>query len=54
MTKRDKYRNKKASGFFDYTEGKLTDKERNAFERRMQKDPFESDADRKSVVRERV
>jgi TonB family protein len=44
MAKRNKYRSSKASDFFDYMEGKLSEQERNAFERRMQKDSFESDA----------
>ncbi len=44
MAKRDKYRKKRSSDFFNYSEGKMSDRERNAFERRMQKDPFESDA----------
>jgi TonB family protein len=44
MAKQDKYRKKRISDFFDYSEGKMSDRERHAFERRMQKDPFVSDA----------
>ncbi len=44
MAKRNKYRRERLSEFFDYSEGKMSDQERNAFERRMQKDPFASDA----------
>ena len=32
------------SDFFDYVSGKLSGKDRNAFERRLQKDPFEAEA----------
>ncbi|MCA1746477.1 MAG: hypothetical protein LC655_02175, partial [Bacteroidales bacterium] len=44
MAKRDKYRKKRSSDFFDYSEGKMSDQERHAFERRMQKDSFDADA----------
>ncbi|MEX0980552.1 MAG: TonB family protein [Bacteroidales bacterium] len=44
MAKRDKYRKKRSSDFLDYSEGKMSDQDRNVFERRMQKDPFASDA----------
>ena len=44
MAKRDKYRKKRSSDFLNYSEGKMSDQERHAFERRMQKDPFASDA----------
>ncbi len=44
MAKRNKYRINKVSDFYDYSEGKLPEKERNAFERGMQRDSFESDA----------
>jgi len=44
MAKRDKYRKKRSSDFLNYSEGKMSDQDRNAFERRMQKDPFRSDA----------
>src|SRR6056297_780324 len=44
MGKQHKHSNNKASDFFDYLSGKLSGKERNAFERRLQKDPFEAEA----------
>lgn len=44
MGKERKHTRPDLSDFFDYTEGKMSDKERNAFERKLQKDPFEADA----------
>ncbi|MDF1571976.1 MAG: energy transducer TonB [Bacteroidales bacterium] len=44
MRKQHKHSNNKVSDFFDYVSGKLSGKDRNAFERRLQKDPFEAEA----------
>ncbi len=44
MAKKRKHSNNNASDFFDYVSGKLSGKDRNAFERRLQKDPFEAEA----------
>lgn len=44
MAKNDKYDKIKESDFFDYFEGNLSGRKRNAFERRLQKDLFDSDA----------
>lgn len=44
MAKQRKHRNSRASDFFDYAGGKTRGKDRNAFERRLQKDPFEAEA----------
>jgi len=44
MAKQRKYGNRWSTDFFRYKEGEMSDRERNAFERRMQKDPFEADA----------
>lgn len=44
MGKQRRHSNSKASEFFDYSAGKTRGKERNAFERRLQKDPFEAEA----------
>ncbi len=43
MSKKNKYRTQSAD-FFDYFEGKMSGKERNAFERKLQKDLFNEDA----------
>jgi hypothetical protein len=43
MAKKNKY-SVKSSDFHDYFEGKLSNRERNAFERKMQKDLFNADA----------
>lgn len=43
MAKKNKY-NIRSSEFHDYFEGKLSNRERNAFERKMQKDLFNMDA----------
>ncbi|MCF8225778.1 MAG: energy transducer TonB [Bacteroidales bacterium] len=42
--KKNKHNWSVLSDFFDYSEGNLREQDRNAFERRMQKDPFESEA----------
>ncbi|MDA3824016.1 MAG: energy transducer TonB [Bacteroidales bacterium] len=44
MAKKHKYRKIEASDFYDYFEGNLSNKDRNAFERQLEKDLFESDA----------
>ncbi len=44
MAKQHKNRTNLAKVFFDYSEGKLSDRERHAHERRLQKDPFDADA----------
>lgn len=44
MSKKRKHSNSRASDFFDYSGGKTRGKDRNAFERRLQKDPFEAEA----------
>ncbi len=44
MEKARKHTRPDLSDFFDYSEGKMSEKERNAFERKLQKDPFEEDA----------
>ncbi|MFC2089300.1 energy transducer TonB [Bacteroidota bacterium] len=44
MTRTPKYKKSGASGFYDYSEGKLSDREANAFERMLQQDPFEEEA----------
>lgn len=44
MAQQRKHSNKKVSDFFDYILGKLSGKDRNAFERKLQKDPFEAEA----------
>lgn len=44
MGKQHKYRKTSLSDFFDYHEGKLTEKDRNAFERQLLQDQFDTDA----------
>lgn len=44
MDKKRKYRITKASDFYDYSEGRLSAEDRNAFERQLQRDPFEEEA----------
>lgn len=44
MAKKVKYRKDELSEFHDYLENKLSGKDRNAFERRLEKDPFFADA----------
>lgn len=44
MKAKDKNREAELSEFLRYTGGKMTDSERNAFERKLQKDPFAADA----------
>jgi len=44
MVKQRKHSNSRASDFSDYLGGGLRGKDRNAFERRLQKDPFEAEA----------
>ncbi len=44
MAKKEKYRKPEAGELFRYAEGGMTGRERNAFERRLQKDLFEADA----------
>jgi TonB family protein len=44
MKAKDKNREAELSEFLRYTGGKMTDSERNAFERKLQKDPFAAEA----------
>lgn len=44
MKAKDKNKEAELSEFLLYTGGKMTDNERNAFERKLQKDPFSADA----------
>jgi TonB family protein len=44
MSEKDKNSNDQLSDFLRYRGNKMTDKERNAFERRLQKDPFAGEA----------
>jgi len=44
MSKRNKYSRLSWSDIFDYLEGKLKGRERNAIEREMERDPFEAEA----------
>jgi len=44
MKAKDKNKEAELSEFLKYTHGKMTDSERNTFERKLQKDPFSADA----------
>jgi hypothetical protein len=44
MKEKDKNNKKELSDFLRYSEGKMTDRERNTFERELQKDPFAEEA----------
>jgi hypothetical protein len=44
MKRNKKHNNKDLENFLDYSGGQMTGKERNIFEKDLQKDPFESDA----------
>ncbi len=44
MKEEDKYGKNDLNDFLRYNNGKMTDREKNAFERRLQKDPFAADA----------
>src|SRR4030042_5967641 len=44
MKRNKKHNNKDLENFLDYSGGQMTGKERNIFEKNLQKDPFESDA----------
>ena len=44
MRGKDKYRKSKISDFLRYTGNKMSDKERNSFEKELQKDPFADEA----------
>lgn len=44
MSEKDKYRKLKPEEFFDYSEDRLSEKERHELERQFQKDPFDAEA----------
>ena len=44
MSERNKHRKKELEDFIRYSQDQMSDEERNAFERSLQRDPFDAEA----------